>query len=213
MSEYCEYMWCDSARGRSSLARSIYEDGGRFDKRDKKLAIKTVRSILRQMPDVDLEHCTDEYITRFLLARKYRTEQAAALIAAYQAQITHRQDIFGNLTARDPALQRALRAGIPGVLPARDRKGRCVLVILASQWDPIAVPALSVQRAIFLVLEILIQDPRNQQSGFVAVVDWSGFSLRQGGALGAAALRNLIAALRGRFPARFKAIHFLSAPL
>lgn len=52
-----------------------------------------------------------------------------------------------------------------------------------------------------------------QQSGFVAVVDWSGFSLRQGGALGATALRNLIAALRGRFPARFKAIHFLSAPL
>ncbi|XP_050466185.1 clavesin-2-like [Cataglyphis hispanica] len=215
MSEYCEYMWCDPARGHNSvaLARSIYEEGGRFDKRDKKLAIKTVRAILRQMPDVDMECCTDEYITRFLLARKYRTEQAAALIAAYQAQVTHRQDIFGNLTARDPALQRALRAAIPGVLPARDRKGRCVLVILASQWDPIAVPALSVQRAIFLVLEILIQDPRNQQSGFVIVVDWSGFSLRQGSALGAAALRNLIAALRGRFPARFKAIHFLSAPL
>ncbi|OAD58276.1 Clavesin-2 [Eufriesea mexicana] len=180
MSEYCEYMW-DTTRGHASpaLARSIYEEETRFDKRDKKLAIKTVRAILREMPDVDLKHCTDEYITRFLLARKYRTEQAAALIAAYQAQVAHRQDIFGNLTARDPALQRALRAGIP-----------------ASQWDPIAVPALSVQRAIFLVLEILIQDPRNQ-----------------GGALGAAALRNLIAALRGRFPARFKAIHFLSAPL
>ncbi|CAK9809433.1 clvs2 [Anthophora plagiata] len=214
MSEYCEYMF-DTTRGHinSALARSIYDDEARFDKRDKKLAIKTVRAILREMPDVDLKHCTDEYITRFLLARKYRTEQAAALIAAYQAQVAHRQDIFGNLTARDPALQRALRAGIPGVLPARDRKGRCVLVILASQWDPVAVPALSVQRALFLVLEILIQDPRNQQSGFVAVVDWSGFSLRQGGALGAAALRNLIAALRGRFPARFKAIHFLSAPL
>lgn len=76
---------------------------------------------------LDMECCTDEYITRFLLARKYRTEQAAALIAAYQAQITHRQDIFGNLTARDPALQRALRAAIPGVLPARDRYG-CVCV-------------------------------------------------------------------------------------
>lgn len=37
--------------------------------------------------------------------------------------------------------------------------------------------------------------------------------MRQGGALGAAAVRNLIAALRGRFPARFKAIHFLSPPL
>ncbi|XP_043500559.1 clavesin-2-like isoform X1 [Polistes fuscatus] len=213
MSEYCEYMWAPSGHASTTLSRSIYQEDVRLDKRDKKLAIKSVRAILREMPDVDLNNCTDEYITRFLLARKYRAEQAAALIAAYQAQIAHRQDIFGNLTARDPALQRALRAGIPGVLPARDRKGRCVLVILASQWDPIAVPALSVQRAIFLVLEILIQDPRNQHSGFVAVVDWSGFSLRQGGALGAAALRNLIAALRGRFPARFKAIHFLSAPL
>lgn len=54
MSEYCEYMWCDPARGHNSvaLARSIYEEGGRFDKRDKKLAIKTVRAVLRQMPDV-----------------------------------------------------------------------------------------------------------------------------------------------------------------
>lgn len=214
MAEYCEYLW-DPLRGHSStaLARSLYDEQARINKSDKKLAIKTVRAILRDMPGVDLTLCTDEYITRFLLARKYRTEQAAALIVAYQAQIAHRQDIFGNLTARDPALQRALRAGIPGVLPARDKKGRCVLLILASQWDPIAVPALAVQRAIFLVLETLIQDPRNQQSGFVAVVDWGNFSLRQGGALGAAALRNLVAALRGRFPARFKAIHFLSAPL
>lgn len=70
---------------------------------------------------IDLKKCTDEYITRFLRARKYRVEQTAALIAAYQAQIALRPDIFGNLTARDPAIQRALRAGIPGVLPARDR--------------------------------------------------------------------------------------------
>lgn len=71
--------------------------------------------------NADMKHCTDEYITRFLLARKYRVEQAAALIGAYQTQIALRQDVFGNLTARDPALQRSLRAGIPGVLPARDR--------------------------------------------------------------------------------------------
>ncbi|XP_012263346.2 clavesin-2-like [Athalia rosae] len=213
--EYCEYMWNPTTRGHSglALARSLYQDENRIDPRDKKLAVKTVRAILTDMPNVDLKQCTDEYVTRFLFARKYRTEQAAALIVAYQNQVALRQDIFGNLTARDPALQRALRAGIPGVLPARDRKGRCVLVILASQWDPIAVPALAVQRALFLVLEILIQDPRNQHSGFVAVVDWAGFSLRQGGALGATALRNLISALRGRFPARFKAIHFLSSPL
>lgn len=53
MSEYCEYMW-DTTRGHMSpaLARSIYEEEARFEKRDKKLAIKTVRAILREMPDV-----------------------------------------------------------------------------------------------------------------------------------------------------------------
>jgi len=57
MSEYCEYMW-DPTRGHTSsaLARSIYEEDNRFDKRDKKLAIKTVRAILREMPDVGKLH-------------------------------------------------------------------------------------------------------------------------------------------------------------
>lgn len=213
MAEYCEYMW-NPTRGLSTdLARNTYPHVSEMKTKDKKLAVKTVRAILRGMPNVDLSKCTDEYITRFLFSRKYHTDKTAALIGAYQAQIANRPDIFENLTARDPAIQRALRAGIPGVLPARDKKGRCVLIILASQWDPIAVPAISVLRSIFLVLEILIQDQRNQQFGFVAVVDWSDFSLRQGGALGATAVKNLIVALRGRFPARFKAIHFLSTPL
>ena len=53
MSEYYEYMW-DSTRSHMSpaLARSIYEEGGKLDKRDKKLAINTVRAILRGMPAV-----------------------------------------------------------------------------------------------------------------------------------------------------------------
>lgn len=53
MAEYCEYIW-DPTRGHVStvLARSIYEEEARFDKGDKKLAIRTVRAILREMPDV-----------------------------------------------------------------------------------------------------------------------------------------------------------------
>ncbi|XP_033229107.1 uncharacterized protein LOC117180728 [Belonocnema kinseyi] len=286
MAEYCEYLW-DPLRGHTSLAlaHSLYDEQARINRGDKKLAVKTVRAILRDMPGVDLTQCTDEYITRFLLARKYRTEQAAALIVAYQSQIAHRQDIFGNLTARDPALQRALRAGIPGVLPARDngsgfsvsenRRRAAGLVRGAAEnrlitrgrnhysfdgkyaprtfcsagevrgrgsWESESQERLE-KRGVVWVGELwrssveevqegevgegsrsgggvrggTVKKERGrevwEQSGFVAVVDWSNFSLRQGGALGAAALRNLVAALRGRFPARFKAIHFLSAPL
>lgn len=53
MSEYCEYMWDPrGSHASTALARNIYEEEPRFDKRDKKLAIKTVRAILRGMPDV-----------------------------------------------------------------------------------------------------------------------------------------------------------------
>lgn len=67
MSEYCEYMWDPTMRGHAStaLARSIYEEEARFDKRDKKLAIKTVRAILREMPDVGKKgFISDVWVTK-----------------------------------------------------------------------------------------------------------------------------------------------------
>lgn len=73
MSEYCEYMW-DPTRGHAStaLARSIYEEEARFDKRDKKLAIKTVRAILREMPDVGkTPQCIYKNVSTVPLARQH----------------------------------------------------------------------------------------------------------------------------------------------
>lgn len=53
MAEYCEYMWgLSHDRSSYDLTRSIYEEGGRFDKRNKKLAINTVRTILQGTPHV-----------------------------------------------------------------------------------------------------------------------------------------------------------------
>lgn len=53
MSEYCEYMF-NPTHGYTSpaLALSIYEAEGKLEMKDKKLAIKTVRAILRGMPSV-----------------------------------------------------------------------------------------------------------------------------------------------------------------
>lgn len=52
MAEYCEYMW-NPTRGLSiELARNIYPDVSKMKTKDKKLAVKTVRAILRSMPNV-----------------------------------------------------------------------------------------------------------------------------------------------------------------
>lgn len=53
MAEYCEYMW-NPTRGHANLAlaRSLYQEESRIDPKDKKLAVKTVRAILTDMPNV-----------------------------------------------------------------------------------------------------------------------------------------------------------------
>lgn len=53
MSEYCEYMW-NPTRGTSTseLARSIYLETAKLETKDKKLAVRTVRAILRGMPNI-----------------------------------------------------------------------------------------------------------------------------------------------------------------
>lgn len=50
MAEYCEYMW-EPSRFRGWHG-NLYQDYTQFDKKDKKLAIKTVRCVLRDMPNV-----------------------------------------------------------------------------------------------------------------------------------------------------------------
>lgn len=81
MAEYCEYMW-DPTRGHGNLAlaRSIYQDEARFNIRDRKLAIKTVRAILRDMPGVGelywlyVIFCERFFfLSLFLLSRDERT--------------------------------------------------------------------------------------------------------------------------------------------
>lgn len=81
MSEYCEYMWCDPARGHNStaLTRSIYDEGGKLDKRDKKLAIKTVRAILREMPDVGKKLHTQDAFTNVNLSFSTNIREATKI--------------------------------------------------------------------------------------------------------------------------------------
>ena len=51
MAEYCEYLW-DPSRSNYSVAKNLYQEQSRFNIKDKKLAIKTVRAILKDISDV-----------------------------------------------------------------------------------------------------------------------------------------------------------------
>lgn len=51
MAEYCEYLW-DPSRSNYSVARNLFNEQTKLNVKDKKLAIKTVRAILKDISDV-----------------------------------------------------------------------------------------------------------------------------------------------------------------
>ncbi|CAH1639169.1 unnamed protein product [Spodoptera littoralis] len=112
----------------------------------------------------------------------------------------------------DGGVLRALADGLPGVLSQRDRRGRCVLLMFASNWIPHACPLLSVFRALLLTIERTLDDIQNQANGYVIIVDWTEFTFKQSCNLQAKVLKMMIDCLQDCMPVRFKSIHFIGQP-
>lgn len=92
------------------------------------------------------------------------------------------------------------------------RKGRCVLVMFAANWDHCTYNLVTIFRALLFTLEKLLENVRNQANGFVVIVDWSEFTYRQSTNLTPKLLKLMISFLQDCFPATFKGIHFVNQP-
>lgn len=138
----------------------------------------------------------DEFLERFLYARKYVVAEAFNLLINYNLYRQRNQELLQRLCVLDDSIQMALRDGFPGVLKSRDRRGRKVLVFLASNWDFAQYSLLTVYRAMLLSLEKLLGDKQNQANGFIAIVDWTNFTLRQSTHLNPKVLKLMIEGLQ-----------------
>lgn len=70
---------------------------------------------------VDIPSLDDEFILRFLYARKMNVENSFQLVLNYFAHRKNNPTLFENLTVNDPLTQTCLRDGLPLVLKNRDR--------------------------------------------------------------------------------------------
>lgn len=61
-------------------------------------------------------------------------------------------------------------------------------------------------------MEYLLEDMQNQINGFVFVVDWTNFKLRDHLDLSPKMLKLMIDGFQDSFPARIKSIHFVGQP-
>lgn len=222
MAEYMEYEW----RSQSvPLERGLTSDensrvAATDDEKRTAIAALRRRAASDALPDwrpaVLAE--TDKSLLRFLYARKWDTGQASALLLAYRRHIAaHGTVLYGLRDDKTPEdVLEALRCSLPGVLEERDRKGRRVLVIFASNFDPPRHNLSGVYRALWHSLERLTNlcsdYLQNLANGFVLVIDWSDLPVRAAGQLSPRLLRDIVEGLQDCFPVRFKAVHMLNQP-
>lgn len=175
-------------------------------------SLKAIRTLIASKPDVEFARTDDDFLLRFLHARKMNIQESFQLLVNYYSYRHRNRHLFIHLNAQDESIQQALKDGFPGVLQQRDRKGRCVLVIFTAHWDHCNYSLIAVYRALLLTLEKLVEEKQNQLNGFVVVVDWTDFSFRQSSNLNPKVLKLMIEGLQDCFPARFKGIHFINQP-
>nr|CAH7733964.1 unnamed protein product [Callosobruchus chinensis] len=210
MSEFLEYDWRSNFLGSTPLTEYPKYQAPK----DQVSAINSLRSVIRNCEDFELKNNIpqdDKTLRKFLYARKFDVADTFTLMKNYYLYRKRNTDLFTNFTLDADDIQKALENSLPGVLPQKDRKGRCVLVLTGSNWD-CSYNLLSIYRALLFALEHLVEHIHNQANGFVIIVDWTEFTFRQSTYLKPWILKLMIEGLQDCFPARFKGIHFLGQP-
>lgn len=211
MAEYSEYDWKANMLSKDVLRENFAKH---TEPTDKIIALNQLRKILEKTGDEDLKinfNMDDGALLKFLYARKFNLTETQELIENYYSYRKRNPDIFRNFTFDNEDIRRNLENGLPGVLNSRDRKGRCILILNANNWD-FAYGLTSIYRSILYTLEYLINEVQNQANGFVIIVDWTEFTFRQSAYLKPSILKLMIEGLQDCFPARFKGIHFIGQP-
>lgn len=209
----------------------------KHDANERYRALCIIKDLIGASRDLALKdkscYSDDEFLYRFLFARKFNVTEAFQLLISYQLYRQKNHDLLQRLCVLDDTIQMALRDGFPGVLKNRDRRGRKVLVFFTANWDYTQYSLLTIYRAMLLTLEKLLEDKQNQANGFVAIVDWTNFTLRQSAHLNPKILKLMIEGLQvssdedhrdqrrcnhdfilpqDSFPVRFKGVHFIGQP-
>ena len=80
------------------------------------------------------------------------------------------------------------------------------------QWDRTKYSPQTLYRSLVLSLEYLLAEQSNQLFGFVFVVDWTNFTLRDYLDLSPKMLKLFVDGFQDSFPARIRNIHFIGQP-
>lgn len=135
MAEYLEYDW------RMGILSSEFKQQLHVPKEeptDKNSAVQAIKNLIQRCSDHELKNNLpqdDKTILKFLYARKFGIDETFRLMENYYRYRRNNPDIFKNFHLFAGDIRKALENGLPGVLESKDRKGRCVMIVNANNWD------------------------------------------------------------------------------
>ena len=174
------------------------------------LDVQALREKILVRPDILFTRTDDEFLIRFLRARKYDKDKAFQLLVNYSQFRRKHVAFFKSLNAS--YLRPVFEDGLPMVSPARDHLGRTLVFLFAGCWNTKLYTFEDILRALLFTVEYLIESERTQLFGFVLVIDFTGWKFNDCNLLRKQHLQDAIVVFQDCFPGRFKSIHFINQP-
>ncbi|XP_049854670.1 clavesin-1-like [Schistocerca gregaria] len=167
-------------------------------------ALRQMRALLAERPDVELSILEDWYLLRFLRCKLYDPTQALRLAQLYEEFVRQRGPGW-----RRPSRPWVRRCMTSGVLEVRARR---LLLLRLGRWRPAGWQAEELLQAAGLCGEVAALEPAAQLSGVQAVFDLRGLGLEQLRALSPGFARTMVHYLANCFPIRINGVHVVNEP-
>lgn len=173
--------------------------------------IDTLRKRIHKHPGLNI--CTDDaYLLKFLRASAFDQDAAYSLVVKYfemKADEMNKQ-MFTNL--RSNAVKHVVEAGVMGILPGRDKKGRKIFLSRGGRWDVNNLDVEDMFKTGMMMCLKLAEDEDVQIRGVTVLYDMQGIGF---GHLTHAS--PFYAKRKARFieeslPLRFKMVHVVNEP-
>lgn len=169
---------------------------------------------LRQLLNdhADLQSRTDSlFLLRFLRVRKFNVPEAFRLIQNYYRIRLENTELFKDL---HPSAQKHLfDLQCQSFLQDTDAQGRKVFVLRIGKWKPGVCMLDDMFRPNILTWEHIIEDPRAQVLGIVALIDLKGGSMKHVRCMTPAHAFKVVQVVQDCFPIRLRGFHVVRQPL
>lgn len=152
----------------------------------------------------------DEFLVRFLRARKFDSTKAFHMLQRYFLMKIKCPELFQCPLPSECGSVFELQA--QNMLIQRDQLGRRVYIIRVDNFDSTKVTIEDVFRTNVLALEQIVREPETQVAGIVVILDMAGLSLQHAKFFTPYYAKKMVELVQETFPLRFKGFHIINEP-